>query len=49
MFRSRLRGDAASTVDWANKESLDFNEIWETVLMNVLWKRELAAEAEAGE
>jgi hypothetical protein len=49
VFRSRLRGDAASTVDWANKESLDFNEIWETVLLNVLWKRELAAEAEAGE
>ena len=49
VFRSRLRGDAASTVDWANKESLDFNEIWETVLMNVLWKRELAEEAEAGQ
>ncbi len=49
VFRSRLRGDAAETVDWANKESLDFNEIWETVLMNVLWKRELAEEAEAGQ
>lgn len=48
-FRSRLRGDAAATVDWANKESLDFNEIWENVLLNTAWKRELAEEAEAGQ
>ncbi len=48
-FRSRLRGDAAATVDWANKDSLDFNEIWDTVLLNTIWKRELAAEAEGGE
>ena len=48
-FRSRLRGDAAATVDWANKESLDFNEIWDNVLLNTAWKRELAAEAEAGQ
>ena len=47
-FRSRLRGDAAATVDWANKDSLDFNEIWENVLLNTAWKRELAEEAEAG-
>ncbi len=48
-FRSRLRGDAAATVDWANKENLDFNEIWENVLLNTAWKRELAEEAEAGQ
>ncbi len=47
-FRSRLRGDAAATVDWANKDSLDFNEIWENVLLNTAWKRELSEEAEAG-
>ena len=47
-FRSRLRGDAAATVDWANKDSLDFNEIWDNVLLNTAWKRELAEEAEAG-
>jgi hypothetical protein len=48
-FRSRLRGDAAATVDWANKENLDFNEIWETMLLNTAWKRELAEEAEAAQ
>ncbi len=47
-FRSRLRGDAAATVDWANKEAIDFNEIWDTVLLNVIWKRELEAEAGGG-
>jgi len=47
-FRSRLRGDAAATVDWANKDSLDFNEIWDNVLLNTAWKRELAEEGEAG-
>jgi hypothetical protein len=47
-FRSRLRGDAAATVDWANKESLDFNEIWDNVLLNLAWKKELAEEAEGG-
>ena len=47
-YRSRLRGDAAATVDWSNKEALDFNEIWDTVLLNTIWKRELLAEAEGG-
>ena len=47
-FRSRLRDDAAAIVDWANKESLDFNEIWDNVLLNLTWKRELAEEAEGG-
>jgi hypothetical protein len=47
-FRSRLRGDAAATVDWANKEAIDFNEIWDTVLLNTIWKRELEAEAGGG-
>ncbi len=47
-FRSRLRGDAAATVDWANKDSIDFNEVWETVLLNTIWKRELEAEAGGG-
>ena len=48
-FRSRLRGDVAATVDWANKENLDFNEIWDTMLLSTAWKRELAEEAEAGQ
>ena len=48
-FRSRLRGDAAATVDWANKDSLDFNEIWDNVLLNTAWKREMAEEGEAGQ
>ena len=43
-----MRDDAAATVDWANKESLDFNEIWDNVLLNLTWKRELAEEAEGG-
>lgn len=47
-FRSRLRADVAEKVDWDNKESLDFNEIWETVLLNKTWKREISEEAKSG-
>ena len=41
-------GRAAVTVDWTNKEAIDFNEIWDTVLLNTIWKRELEAEAGGG-
>ncbi len=46
-FRSRLRIKEAEKIDWANKESLDFNEIWENVILTGAWKRELAEEAES--
>ncbi len=44
VYKTRLTREAADTVDWSSKDSLDFNEIWETLLLNVRWKRELEDE-----
>jgi hypothetical protein len=43
VYRTRIRRDAADSVDWSAKETLDFTEIWETVFINPAWKRDLAA------
>jgi hypothetical protein len=44
VYKTRLTREAADTIDWSNKDSLDFNEIWETLLLNVRWKKELEGE-----
>ena len=44
VVKMKLARDKADDVDWAEKESLDFNEIWETMLLNVRWRRELTGE-----
>ena len=46
VFKTKLVRNRADDVDWAEKEALDFNEIWETMLLNVRWRRELAGEVE---
>ena len=46
VFKTKLVRDEAYDVDWAGKESLDFNDIWDTMLLNVRWSRELAGEVE---
>ena len=43
VMKTRLKKDAAEGVDWAKKNKLDFNEIWEMVTMNPAWKKELRA------
>jgi hypothetical protein len=48
VFKTRLKRDVADTIDWADKESLDFDEIWDTLLLNPRWRDELR-EAEAAE
>jgi hypothetical protein len=37
VFRTKLKREVADTIDWSNKEALDFNEIWETIVLNVRW------------
>jgi hypothetical protein len=44
VVKTKLARDKVDDVDWAEKESLDFNEIWETMLLNVRWRRELTGE-----
>ena len=46
VFKTKLVRDRAVDVDWAGREALDFNEIWDTMLLNVRWHRELAGEVE---
>lgn len=46
VFKTKLVRDKAYDVDWAGKEALDFNDIWDTMLLNVRWRRELAGEVE---
>ena len=45
VYKSRLKRDAAEGIDWDDKENLDFNEIWDTVLLSPVWKRELKEES----
>ena len=47
VFKTRLKQDAAESIDWSNKENLDFNQIWDTLLLSPVWKRELQ-EAQGG-
>ncbi len=46
VFKTRLTLDVAEGVDWANKQDLNFNEIWNQLLINPRWRKELR-EAEA--
>ena len=48
VIKTRLTRDVAKTIDWANKESLDFDEIWNTLLLSPVWRRALQ-EAQEGE
>ncbi len=48
VIKTRLTRDVAETIDWANKESLDFDEIWNTLLVNPVWRRALQ-EAQEGD
>ena len=41
VFKTRLKRDIAVTVVWADKESLDFDEIWDVLLLNPRWRDEL--------
>ena len=43
VWKTRLKQDAASNVDWSKKNEIDFNEIWDTVTMHPSWKKELKA------
>ena len=47
VIKTRLKREVAETIDWANKESLDFDEIWDTLLVNPTWKRALQGAQEA--
>lgn len=48
VYKTRLKRDAAEGIDWDDKENLDFNEIWDTLLLSPTWKTELREAQEGG-
>ena len=48
VFKTRLKRGVADTIDWADKDSLIFDDIWDTLLLNPRWRDELR-EAAASE
>jgi len=41
VFKTKLEKGEADAIDWSDKESLDFNDIWDEVLLNPRWREEL--------
>ena len=45
VFKTRLKRAEADSVDWANKGALDFNQIWDELLLNIRWRDAIRKEA----
>ncbi len=41
VFKTRMTKDVAESVDWANKDNLNFDDIWETMILNFRWEQAL--------
>ena len=41
VFKVGLKVEQASSIDWGNKENLDFNTVWETLILHTRWRKEL--------
>ena len=41
VYKTRFKREYAEGLDWADKESIDFNEVWDTLTLNPAWKRDL--------
>ena len=46
VFKTRLKRAEADSVNWANKGALDFNQIWDELLLNIRWRDALREEAD---
>ena len=40
-FKTKMTKEAAETVDWEAREELDFDDIWETMILNFRWEQAL--------
>ncbi len=43
-FKTRMTKDVAEGVDWGNRDSLDFGEIWDVMILNFRWEQALKGE-----
>jgi hypothetical protein len=41
VFKTRMTAEDAKEVDWDSRHSLDFSEIWKTLLLNPRWRQAL--------
>ncbi len=41
VYKTRMNREQADGVDWANKDSIDFNQVWDELLLNTRWRNEL--------
>lgn len=41
VYKTRMQREAADAVDWANKDSIDFTQVWDELLLNTRWRNEL--------
>lgn len=41
VFKTRMTAEEAEEVDWDNRHSLDFSDIWKELLLNPRWRDEL--------
>ena len=41
VFKTRMTAEEAEEVDWDNRHSLDFSEVWKELLLNPRWRDEL--------
>ena len=41
VFKTKMTKVQADEVDWANKDSIDFNEVWRVEVLNPRWRKEL--------
>jgi hypothetical protein len=40
-FKTKMTKDVAETVDWEAREELDFDDVWETMILNYRWEQAL--------
>ena len=43
-FKTRMTKDVAEGVDWENRDSLDFGEVWDVMILNFRWEQALKGE-----
>ncbi len=48
VFKTKVTKAQADEVDWANKDSIDFNEVWRVEVLNPRWRKELKELQEGG-
>ena len=41
VFKVGLKAEQANAIDWENKENIDFNTVWKTLILHTRWRKEL--------